>query len=525
VTEIRLNLYYPHPPERVWRAITDSRAIAAWLMENDFAPRVGHRFRMRPVGLPGFDGLIDGEVTDIVPLSQVRMTWRSGETVADVTWMVKMAPGGSSMQMVHNGELDSGAANEDRTEALEQTYAVIFEQHLPLVLHDFAIESGAAVPLASAEGLPVTPAEGKDRPVEFPAVVEMDWVSAGLSSPVAGGVAAGGIAAGGVSGGGAYGGAVSGGGAYGGTVYGGAEGGPVVLAPPQIGSDHVWGNDISPPSGVSLGDGLSLGGYWSSDGVALGVHGAPESPAAIAAAERRRTRNLILLSVGSLVAVLVFVLGAWAAFSDPGSPKTTTPPTRAGGSPGLGANDPGTRSTPSPGATSAANDNPNGNVPGGGGDPADPNGQGGGNGSGSGSGSGGGSDPDPQQSSGSGGGTTPTEAPAQKPLAAVVHPLQAATSAQAPYDAWVFTVTIRNPGTEDVGGWRLDLELVTAGLRGKVDDGSINVSRQGVYVRLSSSAAIPAGGEVKFHLIVEGTDASVVLNCRINKADARCDIR
>ncbi len=34
----------PHPPEKIWRAITQSPLIDEWLMKNDFQPIVGHRF-------------------------------------------------------------------------------------------------------------------------------------------------------------------------------------------------------------------------------------------------------------------------------------------------------------------------------------------------------------------------------------------------------------------------------------------------------------------------------------------------
>ncbi len=37
----------PHPPEKIWRALTQPQLIAEWLMQNDFAPAVGHRFRFR----------------------------------------------------------------------------------------------------------------------------------------------------------------------------------------------------------------------------------------------------------------------------------------------------------------------------------------------------------------------------------------------------------------------------------------------------------------------------------------------
>ncbi|MFJ5369247.1 SRPBCC domain-containing protein, partial [Bosea sp. CER48] len=35
---------FSHPPEKLWRALTQPHLIAEWLMKNDFKPIVGHRF-------------------------------------------------------------------------------------------------------------------------------------------------------------------------------------------------------------------------------------------------------------------------------------------------------------------------------------------------------------------------------------------------------------------------------------------------------------------------------------------------
>ena len=37
----------PHPPEKLWRALTQPQLIEEWLMKNDFKPAVGHRFNLR----------------------------------------------------------------------------------------------------------------------------------------------------------------------------------------------------------------------------------------------------------------------------------------------------------------------------------------------------------------------------------------------------------------------------------------------------------------------------------------------
>ena len=47
----------PHPPERIWRALTQAPLIAEWLMQNDFQPVVGHRFNFRAAPIHGWNGV------------------------------------------------------------------------------------------------------------------------------------------------------------------------------------------------------------------------------------------------------------------------------------------------------------------------------------------------------------------------------------------------------------------------------------------------------------------------------------
>ena len=37
----------PHPPGKIWWALTQGPLIEEWLMKNDFQPVVGHRFNFR----------------------------------------------------------------------------------------------------------------------------------------------------------------------------------------------------------------------------------------------------------------------------------------------------------------------------------------------------------------------------------------------------------------------------------------------------------------------------------------------
>jgi len=61
----------PHPPEKIWRALTQQHLLAEWLMQNDFQPRVGHRFNLRGE----WGGVLDCEVLAVEPNSTLSYTW------------------------------------------------------------------------------------------------------------------------------------------------------------------------------------------------------------------------------------------------------------------------------------------------------------------------------------------------------------------------------------------------------------------------------------------------------------------
>ena len=70
---------FPHPPEKLWRALTQPHLISEWLMQNDFAPVVGHRFNLRADPQPGWNGVIDCEVLVVEPHKTLSYTWAGGE--------------------------------------------------------------------------------------------------------------------------------------------------------------------------------------------------------------------------------------------------------------------------------------------------------------------------------------------------------------------------------------------------------------------------------------------------------------
>ena len=62
---------FPHPPEKLWRALTQPHLIEEWLMKNDFNAAVGHRFNLRGE----WGGVLDCEVLAVEPNRMLSYTW------------------------------------------------------------------------------------------------------------------------------------------------------------------------------------------------------------------------------------------------------------------------------------------------------------------------------------------------------------------------------------------------------------------------------------------------------------------
>ncbi len=62
---------FSHPPEKIWRALTQPHLIEEWLMKNDFKPVIGHRFNLRG----DWGGVLDCKVLAIEPNKTLSYTW------------------------------------------------------------------------------------------------------------------------------------------------------------------------------------------------------------------------------------------------------------------------------------------------------------------------------------------------------------------------------------------------------------------------------------------------------------------
>jgi uncharacterized protein YndB with AHSA1/START domain len=110
---VTLEVFYPHSPERVWQALTDRRALAVWMMDNDFEPRLGHKFHFRQGTLPGLETSIDCEVIELEPPKRLAYRWQDCQTECPtiVTWTLTATAGGTTLQLQHHQEVHTTAVS------------------------------------------------------------------------------------------------------------------------------------------------------------------------------------------------------------------------------------------------------------------------------------------------------------------------------------------------------------------------------------------------------------------------------
>lgn len=92
---------FGHPPEVVWRALTDPEALQHWFMRANFAPVVGRRYRFDAERGKGWRGWVEGKVTIAEPpvakppgaghAARLAYTWQGmpGHTPSLVTYTLE----------------------------------------------------------------------------------------------------------------------------------------------------------------------------------------------------------------------------------------------------------------------------------------------------------------------------------------------------------------------------------------------------------------------------------------------------
>jgi uncharacterized protein YndB with AHSA1/START domain len=94
----------PHPPEKVWRALTDPALLTEWLL-----PAVGFRlergspFTFQAPPQPGWDGIVNCRIVDLEPPARLSYRWVVSELDTRVEFTLTPTAGGTRLVMVQSG--------------------------------------------------------------------------------------------------------------------------------------------------------------------------------------------------------------------------------------------------------------------------------------------------------------------------------------------------------------------------------------------------------------------------------------
>jgi uncharacterized protein YndB with AHSA1/START domain len=151
VTEIRVDVDLAHPPERVWRALTEVHLVMGWLPTANFLVTEDRRFSFR-TELEGLDEQITGQVVTSERPNRLVMRWEGPNLHTLLSVTLRPTERGCRLSIAQRGFL--GAQGTLRGRALQRTYAGLLEG--PLV--------EALDRLATADPPPAPPPSRLDPP-------------------------------------------------------------------------------------------------------------------------------------------------------------------------------------------------------------------------------------------------------------------------------------------------------------------------------------------------------------------------
>ncbi len=98
--EVDLN----HPPEKVWRALTEPALMAEWLLPAlDLELGVGAAFTLKTQPYPGWDGTVNCRFVEIEPNRKLSYTWTVPFLETVVTFTLTPTTAGTRLSLVQSG--------------------------------------------------------------------------------------------------------------------------------------------------------------------------------------------------------------------------------------------------------------------------------------------------------------------------------------------------------------------------------------------------------------------------------------
>lgn len=105
--ELRFEEVFADSIEAVWRALTDPRLLARWLMDNDFEPRIGHMFTLHEPPTSEWRGRVECEVLELEPPRRMVWSWNGGmdgEVTTQVIFDLRPEQSGTRLVFRHEGD-------------------------------------------------------------------------------------------------------------------------------------------------------------------------------------------------------------------------------------------------------------------------------------------------------------------------------------------------------------------------------------------------------------------------------------
>ena len=111
-TSLSFDFDLPHPPAKVWRAITDPVLLSEWLLPAiGFRLELGAPFTFQAPAQPGWDGTVHCRIVDLEAPARLALRWVVGELDTEVTFTLTPTRTGTRLVVVQSGFAEAQRKN------------------------------------------------------------------------------------------------------------------------------------------------------------------------------------------------------------------------------------------------------------------------------------------------------------------------------------------------------------------------------------------------------------------------------